>query len=108
MAIQWRHVTVVSFLSLIALGAAVLAGFWHPSAPAADMHLFLPEITLPAVLPFLTLPAAIILPFNPRPSPLPPRQPQSVVFLIHVRYQSTPCPNTCIVCSEIMTALCSW
>lgn len=50
MAIQLRHVTVVSFLSMIALGAAVLAGFWHPNAPAADMHLFLPEITLPAVV----------------------------------------------------------
>lgn len=45
-----RQIFVLSVLSVIALGAIALTGFWHPHAPDADMQTYLPNITLPTVL----------------------------------------------------------
>ncbi|MEX2161569.1 MAG: cytochrome c biogenesis protein CcdA [Anaerolineales bacterium] len=45
-----RQIFVLSVLTVIALGAIALTGFWHPHAPNADMQTYLPSITLPAVL----------------------------------------------------------
>ena len=45
-----RQVLVLSILSVIALGAIALTGFWHPHAPSEDMQAYLPSITLPTVL----------------------------------------------------------
>ena len=45
-----RRLAVLSALSVIALGAIALTGFWHPSAPSEAMRMYLPQITLPAVL----------------------------------------------------------
>jgi len=45
-----RQVLVLSILSVIALGAIALTGFWHPHAPAEDMQAYLPSITLATVL----------------------------------------------------------
>lgn len=45
-----RRIVVVSLLLVVALGAAALTGFWHPNAPAENMHVYLPQITLPTVL----------------------------------------------------------
>lgn len=45
-----RKIVVVSLLLVVALGAVVLTGFWHPNAPAESMQAFLPHITLPTVL----------------------------------------------------------
>jgi cytochrome c biogenesis protein CcdA len=50
MTLQLRNILIASLLGLIALGAVALTGFWHPNAPAETMHMYLPEITLPAVL----------------------------------------------------------
>jgi cytochrome c-type biogenesis protein len=45
-----RRILVLSSLGVIALGALALSGFWHPNAPAEEMHAWLPRITLPTVL----------------------------------------------------------
>ena len=50
MSLRLRSITVISILSLIALGAIALTGLWHPNAPIEAMQKYLPQITLPAVL----------------------------------------------------------
>jgi cytochrome c biogenesis protein CcdA len=45
-----RRITILSFLAVVGLGAAALAGYWHPNAPSEAMHAYLPAITLPTVL----------------------------------------------------------
>jgi len=45
-----RQIFILSVLTIIALGAIALTGFWHPHAPDADMQAYLPNITLPTVL----------------------------------------------------------
>src|SRR4030067_2182405 len=50
MSLRLRTITVVSILSLIALGAIALTGLWHPNAPAEAMRVYLPQITLPTVI----------------------------------------------------------
>jgi cytochrome c-type biogenesis protein len=45
-----RRIVIVSILAAVALGAAALAGLWHPNAPAQAMQMYLPQITLPTVL----------------------------------------------------------
>ena len=50
MSLRLRSITVISILSLVALGAIALTGLWHPNAPAEAMQKYLPQITLPTVL----------------------------------------------------------
>lgn len=50
MTLRLRSATVVTFLSLVALGAVALTGFWHPNAPVEAMRVYLPQITLPTVI----------------------------------------------------------
>jgi len=50
MSLRLRSITIFSILSIIALGAIALTGFWHPNAPEAAMQVYLPQITLPTVL----------------------------------------------------------
>ena len=50
MSLRLRTITTLSMLSVIALGAVALTGFWHPNAPAEAMRIYLPRITLPAVI----------------------------------------------------------
>ncbi len=50
MTLRLRNATIVTLLSLIALGAVAFTGFWHPNAPAEAMRAYLPQITLPTVL----------------------------------------------------------
>lgn len=50
MSLRLRSITIISILSLIALGAIALTGLWHPNAPAEAMLKYLPQITLPTVL----------------------------------------------------------
>ncbi len=50
MTLRLRSATVITVLSLIALGAVALTGFWHPNAPAEAMRVYLPQITLPTVI----------------------------------------------------------
>jgi cytochrome c-type biogenesis protein len=50
MRIRIRDITIISLLVLVALGAAGLAGWWHPNAPDMSMQMYLPQITLPAVI----------------------------------------------------------
>src|SRR3990170_5592110 len=45
-----RRTVVLSLLLVAALGAAALAGLWHPNAPSQAMQAYLPTITLPTVL----------------------------------------------------------
>lgn len=45
-----RRIVILSVLAVIGLGAAALAGYWHPNAPSVAMHAYLPAITLPTVL----------------------------------------------------------
>src|SRR3990170_1437919 len=45
-----RRVTVLSGLSIVALGAVALTGLWHPNAPSEAMRVYLPKITLPTVV----------------------------------------------------------
>lgn len=45
-----RRIVILSGLAVIGLGAAALAGYWHPNAPSEAMHAYLPAITLPTVL----------------------------------------------------------
>ena len=47
---QLRRITILSVLTVVALGAIALTGLWHPMAPAAAMQMYLPKITLPAVI----------------------------------------------------------
>ena len=50
MSLRLRSITIISILSLLALGAIALTGFWHPNAPEAAMQKYLPQITFPTVL----------------------------------------------------------
>lgn len=50
MTLRLRSATVVTLLSLVALGAVALTGFWHPNAPVEAMRVYLPQITLPTVI----------------------------------------------------------
>lgn len=50
MDLRLRTVTVASLLGALALGALALTGLWHPNAPAVEMQIYLPRITLAAVL----------------------------------------------------------
>src|SRR5512138_3441066 len=50
MTVRLRNLTVVSTLTIIALGAVALTGFWHPNAPMESMQMYLPKITLPTVI----------------------------------------------------------
>ncbi len=45
-----RRNLILLALGVLALGAAGMAGFWHPNAPEAAMQSFLPVITLPTVI----------------------------------------------------------
>jgi cytochrome c-type biogenesis protein len=45
-----RRITILTILTIIALGAAALVGYWHPNAPAEAMQRYLPHVTLPTVL----------------------------------------------------------
>ena len=45
-----RRIVTLSILSVVALGAIALTGFWHPNAPAEAMQMYLPKITLPTVV----------------------------------------------------------
>ena len=47
---QFRRVVSLSAISIVALGAIALTGWWHPNAPAETMQMYLPRITLPAVM----------------------------------------------------------
>ncbi len=50
MSIRLRNITVISLLTMLALGAVALMGLWHPNAPTESMRTYLPQITLPAVI----------------------------------------------------------
>lgn len=52
MSVRLRSVTIISILSIIALGAALLAGFWHPNPAMSGeaVQQYLPQITLPTVI----------------------------------------------------------
>lgn len=50
MSLRLRYITVISVLTVIALGSVALMGFWHPNAPAEAMQRYLPQITLPTVM----------------------------------------------------------
>ncbi|HEX9386896.1 MAG TPA: cytochrome c biogenesis protein CcdA [Anaerolineales bacterium] len=45
-----RRIITLSTLSVVALGAIALTGFWHPNAPAEAMQMYLPKITFPTVV----------------------------------------------------------
>lgn len=52
MSVRLRNLTIVSILTIIALGAALLAGVWHPnmSMSGESVQQYLPQITLPTVI----------------------------------------------------------
>ncbi|MCC6611852.1 MAG: cytochrome C biogenesis protein [Anaerolineae bacterium] len=50
MTIRLRNITILSLLAVAALGAIVLAGWWHPNAPDTSMQMYLPQITLPTLI----------------------------------------------------------
>jgi cytochrome c biogenesis protein CcdA len=50
MSVQFRTIAVISILSVIALGAIALAGFWHPNGMAGGTQDYLPTVTLPTVI----------------------------------------------------------
>ena len=50
MSLRIRSITIISLLSLVALGAIALTGLWHPNAPMEAMQKYLPQITLPTVV----------------------------------------------------------
>lgn len=50
MSVPFRTVAVVSILSVVALGAVALAGFWHPNGMAGATQAYLPKVTLPTVI----------------------------------------------------------
>lgn len=45
-----RQILILSLLSMVALGAIALTGYWHPNAASEAMQVYLPTITLPTVL----------------------------------------------------------
>lgn len=45
-----RRTVILLILAVLAMAAFGLVGFWHPNAPDAAMHQFLPSITLPTVI----------------------------------------------------------
>lgn len=45
-----QQILILSILSVVALGAIVLTGYWHPSTSSEAMQMYLPTITLPTVL----------------------------------------------------------
>ena len=45
-----RRIVTLSALTVVAIGAVALTGFWHPNAPAEAMQMYLPKITLPTVI----------------------------------------------------------
>src|SRR5574342_520260 len=47
---QLRRIVILSALTIVAMGAIALTGFWHPNAPAEAMQMYLPTITLPTVV----------------------------------------------------------
>ena len=50
MNIRARDITIFSLLTIVALGAIALAGWWHPNAPDTLMQTYLPQITLPTLV----------------------------------------------------------
>jgi cytochrome c-type biogenesis protein len=47
----FRRTLMASALGIVALGAIALTGWWHPAnAPAPEMQVYLPQITLPVVI----------------------------------------------------------
>ena len=50
MNIRARDITIFSLLTIVALGAVALAGWWHPNAPDTSMQMYLPQITLPTLI----------------------------------------------------------
>jgi cytochrome c biogenesis protein CcdA len=48
--LRLRIILVFSILSVIAFGAVILTGFYHPNAPSEAMRVYLPKITLPTVI----------------------------------------------------------
>lgn len=50
MSLRLRSLAILSVLIVIALGAIVLTGFWHPDAKMNTMAIYLPQVTLPTVL----------------------------------------------------------
>jgi cytochrome c-type biogenesis protein len=49
MTIRSRDILVLALLSIVALGAVALTGWWHPNAPDTAMQMYLPHITLPTL-----------------------------------------------------------
>ncbi|MFH1186506.1 MAG: cytochrome c biogenesis protein CcdA [Chloroflexota bacterium] len=47
---QLRRISILSVLTVVALGAIALTGLWHPNAPAEAMQMYLPKVTLPTVI----------------------------------------------------------
>jgi len=47
---QLRRISILSVLTVLALGAIALTGLWHPNAPTEVMQMYLPKITLPTVI----------------------------------------------------------
>ncbi len=50
MNVRARDITIFSLLTMVALGAVALAGWWHPNAPNTSMQMYLPQITLPTLI----------------------------------------------------------
>jgi cytochrome c-type biogenesis protein len=46
----WRRTVVLMMLGIVAMGAASMAGLWHPTPPTEAMRILLPQVTLPIVL----------------------------------------------------------
>ena len=47
---QLRRIVILSAISIVAMGAIALTGWWHPNAPTEAMQMYLPKITLPAII----------------------------------------------------------
>ncbi|MCQ3972115.1 MAG: cytochrome C biogenesis protein [Anaerolineae bacterium] len=45
-----QRTVIFSILTVLALGAIALTGWWHPNAPDSAMQVYLPAITLPTVI----------------------------------------------------------
>lgn len=45
-----QRTVIFSMLTVLALGAIALTGWWHPNAPDVAMQVYLPAITLPTVI----------------------------------------------------------
>lgn len=50
MTIRPRSIMILSLLTVAALGAVALAGWWHPNAPDTSMQTYLPQLTLPTLI----------------------------------------------------------